>query len=85
MSEELVHLYAWHRARMTLDTMLCKVLSKIRLGLWKICGHFTRSGACVCVRVEKLMTRAEIERDYAKRLSKLAKTSLGKYETGYVV
>lgn len=26
--------------------------------------------------------RAEIERDYAKRLSKLAKTSLGKYETG---
>lgn len=40
---------------------------------------------CVCVRVEKLMTRAEIERDYAKRLSKLAKTSLGKYETGYVV
>jgi len=39
----------------------------------------------VCVRVEKLMTRAEIERDYAKRLSKLAKTSLGKYETGYVV
>lgn len=42
---------------------------------------------CVCVylRVEKLITRAEIERDYAKRLSKLAKTSLGKYETGYVV
>lgn len=30
------------------------------------------------------MRSADIERDYAKRLTKLAKTSLGKYETGYV-
>ena len=38
-----------------------------------------KNGTCVIANIS-----AEIEHEYAKRLSKLAKTSLGKYETGYV-